>query len=290
VSVIKNIRSNFNIKDRPKILITSTYSYEQVYMKMDSMSVDGFLAKPIVPEVMFDTIVNLFREEEDFDTDARTHMLARKTEESEDDNKIYADELGTLDGINQNFGLQRVGGNVNLYRIILLKFYNSNQDTIKRIKSSLDEGKLDNAKKILKYTRELASNIGAFNLRKSLDDILFFVEADKMSYADGMLNAVETELDRVLQAIKMLDKRSDFREKIISDEDQNLINDLTNLEIMLREKNYAVDDIVARMQERLSGRRQENIFDVAVKYIKSDLPDKAIDLLAAIKKSIQDDM
>ncbi|MBR6200806.1 MAG: hypothetical protein IKQ61_11170 [Spirochaetales bacterium] len=288
VSVIKNIQTNFNIKDRPKILITSSYSYEQIYMKMDNMTVDGFLAKPIVPEVMFDTIVNLFREEEDFDTDMRESMQIQKTEAA--DNKIYLDELGELEGINQNFGLERVGGNVSLYRIILLKFYNSNRDTIQRVRANIASGNDDMVRSILKNTRELASNIGAFDLRKSLDDILFFVEADKMNYVDGMIPSAEAALNVVLRSISQLDKRGDFREKIISDNDHILINEMTNLEIMLREENYAVDDVIQRIREKLAGTRQLSVFESGVKLIKTGMTHKAIEVLNAIKKSIQDIM
>ncbi len=288
VSVIKNIQTNFNIKDRPKILITSSYSYEQIYMKMDNMTVDGFLAKPIVPEVMFDTIVNLFREEEDFDTDERENLLANKTEVN--DNKIYIEELGHLDGINQNFGLERVGGNANLYRIILLKFYNTNRDTIQKVRMAIANKNIDGAKQILKNTRELASNIGAFDLRKSLDDILFFVESGKMDYAEGMIPAVEEALNVVLKSVSILDKRNDYRERAISDTDHILINEMTNLEIMLREGHYAVDVLVQHIREKLADTRQAPIFESGVNLIKAGKPQKALEILAAIKKSIQDIM
>ncbi len=288
VTVIKNIQTNFNIKDRPKILVTSSYSYEQIYMKMDNMTVDGFLAKPIVPEVMFDTIVNLFREEEDFNTDERENLLANKTETS--DNKIYLDELGHLDGINQNFGLERVGGNVNLYRIILLKFFNTNRDTIQRVRMAIAAKDIDTARQILKTTRELASNIGAFDLRKSLDDILFFVESGKIDYAEGMLPTVDEVLNIVLKSVSALDKRNDVRERIISDDDQILLNEIANLEIMLRDGNYAVDDFIQHIREKLVDTRQAPIFESGVKLIKAGKPQKAIEVLTAIKKSIQDIM
>ncbi|MBR6061863.1 MAG: hypothetical protein IKP67_07290, partial [Spirochaetales bacterium] len=105
-----------------------------------------------------------------------------------------------------------------------------------------------------------------------------------------MIPSAEAALNVVLRSISQLDKRGDFREKIISDNDHILINEMTNLEIMLREENYAVDDVIQRIREKLAGTRQLSVFESGVKLIKTGMTHKAIEVLNAIKKSIQDIM
>ncbi len=288
IKTIKNIQNSFTIKDKPKIIITSAYTHEQLYRDLDNLSIDGFLAKPIVADVMLEMIISIFQPKEDKLQKEHKSLTLNTADNLE--RVVINNTLESLKGINQNIGLMRVNGNLEIYRIILLKFYNTNQDTMARIRQAFETGNIEEAKKFLHNTKDLAINIGATNLAESIDNILCYIEADRVNYAVASLDSLQNEFQTVLSSIKTLDKRKNYREKIISNDDHIIINELINLEIMLREENYAVDDLVSSISKHLENTSQKNIFDVVVMYIKNCNPDKAIDLLLAIKKSIQDAM
>ncbi len=63
IEAAQYIKSYLKLKNIPKILMATAYSYEDIRTRAEKAGLDGFLLKPISPSVLLDTIMVLFGKE-----------------------------------------------------------------------------------------------------------------------------------------------------------------------------------------------------------------------------------
>lgn len=220
IAAVKSINNDFTIKTKPKIIISTAYGREQIFKNIDNTNIDGFLIKPVNPDILFDTIINIFS-----DGDSDGSNVSDRIDSAHSGFgalKDAADEsLEALDikPINIEIGLGRIGGNGNLYRVILLKFYNTHRDTSAKLKYELENNNQKVVERIVTALMNVSENIGATDLFKKSNAFLNEIK-NRPNYINiKIFNELEKSLKLVLNSISLLDRRGEIRK---SDEDKNV--------------------------------------------------------------------
>jgi PAS domain S-box-containing protein len=143
------IRADGRFADLPIVALTAHAFAEEQLIALEA-GMNGHVAKPIVPELLFGTIARLLRRP--IDT-PRSASIA-KTES-------IRDEESTPDGIDSRDGLARVAGNRELYISLLGKFVDGQEGTAGKIAEALSHGDMELARRIAHTAKGVCGNIGA---------------------------------------------------------------------------------------------------------------------------------
>ena len=218
IAAVKSINNDFTIKTKPKIIISTAYGREQIFKNIDNTNIDGFLIKPVNPDILFDTIINIFTDGDDSIVPERIDSTQSGFGALKD---AASESLEALDikPINIEIGLGRIGGNGNLYRVILLKFYNTHRDTIDKLKLEIENNNQKVVERIVTALMNVSENIGATDLFKKSNAFLNEIK-NRPNYINiKVFNELEKSLKLVLNSISLLDRRGEIRK---SDEDKNV--------------------------------------------------------------------
>jgi PAS domain S-box-containing protein len=110
----------------------------------------------------------------------------------------------TLPGIDINTGLGRVAGKQALYLQLLLRFYDSNQNTMASIIKALQQGKYDRAQHLIHRLKGVAGNLGAkrvYDTAQNLEELLSDNHSNQLEPALAQLGE---QLDTVLAGLRPL--------------------------------------------------------------------------------------
>ena len=117
--------------------------------------------------------------------------------------------LFSLPGINVKEGVDRLGGDISLYRNMLFKFANTQQNAHTRTALDLAQGDLDGARQTAHTIKGLAGNIGA-DLLYTKSMALERALKNKISEeAEQLMPDFGLALDAVIQAVNTLDQAPD---------------------------------------------------------------------------------
>ncbi len=118
----------------------------------------------------------------------------------------------TLPGIDLKLGLKRCSGHSRFYKNQLLKFYEEQQDVVKKIQGALADKDIELARRVAHTVKGLAGTIGAVELQNTsghLESALVF-DHDK---PDEYIEELGKELGRVLESLSFLAKQDKGNEK-----------------------------------------------------------------------------
>ena len=122
-----------------------------------AVGMNDYLTKPIDPNKLFSTLLNWIKRPNH--PPASLSSQSATTEEGEDDH-LWTN----LPGIDSSLGLERVGGNKNLYRKLLMKFHRDYIDATTLISNALDTGDTNHARLLVHTIKGIAGNLGAEDL------------------------------------------------------------------------------------------------------------------------------
>jgi two-component system sensor histidine kinase/response regulator len=118
---------------------------------------DGHIAKPIDPALLFDTLSKVARTAADVATAGKGAAL-------EDAAAVPAD-LPRVDGLDTADGLRRVRGNNRLYVKLLRQFTSEQADAVEQVRAALATGDVESATRLAHTLKGVAGNIGAGGLQ-----------------------------------------------------------------------------------------------------------------------------
>ena len=116
---------------------------------------DDHIAKPIIPKVLFETLLKWVEHKERDVPDAPT------------DDEADSLELPDLAGVDTIAGLARVGGNVRSYLKLLNKFAENQADAISEIRSAFDDSDKELSVRLAHTLKGVGGAIGATNLQEA---------------------------------------------------------------------------------------------------------------------------
>ncbi len=110
----------------------------------------------------------------------------------------------SLAGIDIPAGLERVGGNPDVYRKILIKFFRNNRNAVEEMRAALENCDPETAAKLAHTVKGVAGNIGADDLYRAMEAVEFALKKSDLIKVRPLLDEAETHLRAVLDAIRPL--------------------------------------------------------------------------------------
>ena len=181
------IRSNPRFTHLPIIAMTAMKDEEDVCLKA---GMNSQLIKPIRSERLYGILCQL---------------IAPLTQPPDTLQTQEPTILSPIEGIDPVLGLERLGGDQNLFRRLLILFLKDQTDVVKTIQSNLEKGDLKTAQKVVNGLKNASGNIGALSLQQSADLLeKAILKGDKKEWIGSMKVFTETVqplLDRLAQSI-----------------------------------------------------------------------------------------
>jgi len=199
VAATKAIRSNPRFRDLPIIAMTAN-AMEADREICRQAGMNDHVSKPIDPDAMFATVMKWIKPRH---VQASAEPPSQKVEDASPQNLLCLPEI---DGVDIKDGLKRVGGNIRLYRDLLMKFAAKYCDAGLQISDALHIGDRGAAERIAHTIKGVAGNMGikplqfaAEKLEKAIRDSDSSVE----TILHDFTSVLRTQIDTIEQALPL---------------------------------------------------------------------------------------
>ncbi|MBT6226710.1 MAG: response regulator [Candidatus Scalindua sp.] len=175
---------------------------------------DDYITKPIDINELFSTLVKWIKTKsrKSPEEDAPQNSFQTDEKQSEDD------QLPTLPGIDVESSLIRVGGNMKLYKQLLIEFRDDYSNSFHDIKIAIENNNLKDAERYAHSVKGVAGNIGISKLHKIAGDLEAVIKKRETDKYDIKLKKYSKELSKVLTTLKALDsEENSYKEEGESD-------------------------------------------------------------------------
>jgi two-component system sensor histidine kinase/response regulator len=197
----REIRKDEHFKDLPIIAMTA-HAMAGDEDKSLQAGMNDHVTKPIDPDQLFSTLQKWIQSREDGATPRRQETtpeladLAQPTPEAE--------ELPeTLPGFELEAGLERLRGNKQLYRKLLIDFGTKYTETTEEIRRALEGKNLKEAHSLVHNIKGLAGNLAATRLQTAAVEMEKLVKGEQKSPSKKKLNQTFKELEKaIIQALE----------------------------------------------------------------------------------------
>ena len=152
IAATKAIRSNPRFRTLPIIAMTANAMDVDREMCREA-GMNDHVSKPIDPEAMFTTVIKWTKPH-------RARLSEPPAQKVEALSSHNPSDLPEIEGIDIKDGLRRVGGNVQLYRGLLVKFAAKHNDAGLQVTAALDRKDHEVAQRIAHTVKGVAGNIG----------------------------------------------------------------------------------------------------------------------------------
>jgi two-component system, sensor histidine kinase and response regulator len=243
----KKIREDHGLDNMPIIAMTAD-AMSGVREKAINSGMNDYVTKPINPKELFRTISRWIKRKPD-----AAPVKSLKTVKSSPDRALPS----SLPGINIDAGVERVGGNAENFRKLLVKFSENHADMAVNIRKALKAGDKEKALLLVHTLKGIAGNIGAEKLQKAALELESSIKKESRKQQSEKLLKVEKALIRTLTSIKSLpSKRKKKLKKPKSGTDfdvKKAIEQAHKLKISLEGYNTASADDFEFLKEILQG-------------------------------------
>ena len=156
--------------------------------RCEEAGMNDHIAKPIIPKVLFETLLKWVPHKE------------RELPDAPDDEKMDATtaELPDLQGVDTEAGLARVGGNIRSYLKLLDKFAENQADAIAEIQSAVGNGDGELSVRLAHTLKGVGGAIGADALQEAAAKLEASLKEDPQDLPEQLLSPVANELGRIL--------------------------------------------------------------------------------------------
>jgi polar amino acid transport system substrate-binding protein len=154
------------------------------------------VTKPINPDELFGALLKWINPGE---REIPKH-LAEKTAVEAKPSK--APPLPQLQDIDIQTGLSRVGGNENLYRSLLVKFYKEYPDSTRQIKDALAKEDMKLGTRLAHTVKGVAGNLGARGLQAAGADVEAAITKGTLGNIDELLEIFEQNIQSIMNGLK----------------------------------------------------------------------------------------
>jgi two-component system, sensor histidine kinase and response regulator len=150
----------------------------------------GHIAKPIDPELLYRTLMQ-------FHQSGHAVGAAKPVERFS-----LSPELSEIAGLDVADGLNRVAGNMKLYRSLLGQFADQQADTVSAVRASLAREDFASAERLMHTLKGVSGNLGAKPLNGLVAELERSLRDRNARSLEAGLSAVASELARLMAAIR----------------------------------------------------------------------------------------
>lgn len=206
----QEIRAHTGVKQLPIIALTANAMLEEIE-KCRAAGMDDYLAKPIEPKKLFETLLKWIPE-----TRAVPVWMEKGNLHSEDNPDDPKSGFEILTGIDPTVGLRRMMGKKAFYDKLLAKFIASQRDALSSLEVAIEQTESKNAEMIAHTLKGLAGTIGALELEVAVTDIEAALRAG-VSQREilELVDVAKNKMDPLISGIEAyLDKLSTVKSEI----------------------------------------------------------------------------
>ena len=192
---IRNWEKEEKKKNTPIIAMTAD-AMSGVRETVIEAGMDDYVTKPIEPLKLFQSLVKcIIHENRKLPQEyIQKHSLKEKNEISL--------PFSVLPGIDIIAGLNKMRHNTTLYMNILTKFFNNNQDTVKKIKLAIDVKNNPLAMRLAHTVKGIAGTIGAKSLQTVSGDLESAIYKEEMTSLPDLISNFDNELNAILSTLQ----------------------------------------------------------------------------------------
>jgi len=179
------IRTNSKIADLPIIAMTA-HAMPSDKEKCLLVGMNEHVAKPIDPIKLFNTLSKWLEPSPSSDTHKKSSPAV----------------LVNLQGIDMQYGLNRVGNNQDLYNKLLTEFLADHQNTVSKLMSYLDNGDFTEAKRLCHTLYGVSGNIGALYIYEAIKPVSMSLRLHKKP-GTAELENLKSVFNETISALKI---------------------------------------------------------------------------------------
>ena len=184
----KNIRKN---KITTPIIAITADVFDTIKDKCEIAGINDIVTKPISPNLLYNTILNWL------DTN-KQKALKPIINKNHNEHSVFNISIPNLD---TTTAINRFGGNINLYKKMLIKFADANTNTCKKINELYKKGEKYQAQLIIHSLKGESGNVGATkiaNISQNLENTI--INYNNNAFADEF-NTLEKNLNELILSI-----------------------------------------------------------------------------------------
>jgi len=242
------IRQNPEFADIPIIAMTANVMAGDREKCLEA-GMNDHVAKPIEPDKLFKTLVQWI---------APRDSEALQAEFEPSANKVAEDNLpGSLEGIDTEEGVRRVGGNRQLYRKLLVDFFQDHREDVHAIRKALDQEDLKTAQRIAHTIKGVSGSIGAGGLHRDAESLDSALKEGQQDLYPELLSRLEDTLAPVMQGLEVLAVNGEIEGPGAKDggpmDVETIMPLLDELQTLLEEMDPEAEDKVTDLKAQLGG-------------------------------------
>jgi two-component system sensor histidine kinase/response regulator len=234
----------------------------------------GHIAKPVDPELLYRTLLQFHR----------SGQAARASKSVE--RFSHSAALPQIAGLDVADGLNRVAGNVKLYRSLLAQFADQQVDTVSAIRVSLAREDFASAERLMHTLKGVSGNLGAKVLSGLAAELERSLRDRNARSLEAGLSGIAPELARLMEAIRnfLAAGTTDAPLRTSISDSLETVTLLRHLKQMLADDDGAALDYLLEARDRIGGVISETDLGSLHKAVADfDFP-AALDCLAGIAR------
>ena len=245
LTATRELRKDDRYKSMPILAMTANATHED-QQRCKEAGMDDHIAKPIVPKILFETLLKWVEHKE---------RELPDTLDSEDSADQSVDELPELPGIDTTAGLARMGGNVRSYRKLLEKFVDNQAGAIQELEAAIAEGDAETAVRLAHTVKGVGGAIGASTLQQAAAKLESALAESPTENHEVLLRETEHELKKVLATIESISvaKEESSRDATSGEIPDDLLPQLKDLLEKLDEYDSAAEDLLLDILDQIVG-------------------------------------
>jgi PAS domain S-box-containing protein len=235
------LREDPEFEDLPILAMTANATVEDRQRCLEA-GMNEHIPKPINPTLLFETLLKWI-----------PHG-GRDVSELGVAPKAGGRLIPELEGIDTQTGIERLGGNAEAYRKLLLKFAENQGDAMSQIKDAVDAGDSAAAVRLAHTLKGVGGSIGATALQSLSGKLESALKEDGSAIPLSLFESTEKELERILQLIRGMDGGSGDEAGTGGGEiPEDIVERLTALLELLQGYDSSADDALNALLEKTAG-------------------------------------
>jgi HPt (histidine-containing phosphotransfer) domain-containing protein len=201
----------------------------------------GHIAKPIDPELLYRTVMQFHRS-------GQAVVVAKPVERF-----LHLPALSEIAGLDVADGLNRVAGNMKLYRSLLRQFADQQADTVSAVRASLAREDFTSAERLMHTLKGVSGNLGAKVLSGLAAELEGSLRDRNVHSLEAGLSALAMELTRSMDAIRnsLAASAADVPLRTVVSDSAETVRLLKHLKQMLADDDGAALDYLLEARDRI---------------------------------------
>jgi two-component system, sensor histidine kinase and response regulator len=237
-----HIRATPRLADLPIIAMTAHATAEERDRCL-AAGMRGHIAKPIDPELLYRTVMQFHRS-------GQAVVVAKPVERF-----LHSPALSEIAGLDVADGLNRVAGNMKLYRSLLRQFADQQADTVSAVRASLAREDFASAERLIHTLKGVSGNLGAKALSGLVAELERSLRDRNAQSLEAGLSGIAPELARLMEAIRnsLAAGAADAPLRTPVSDSAETVKLLKHLKQMLADDDGAALDYLLEARDRIGG-------------------------------------